>query len=111
MTREKFDSRRATFTVNVAHKYPSALEPHIFCVSYSHKKSGGIGEVWVNSVDDTEKRVNDDVKDFCVILSIALQYGASLDDIAKSIIRASKSGRAHGFMGAIIDALRKEPVG
>ena len=109
MTREKFPNRRSTVTVNVEHSYPSALAPRTFCISYSRLASGRIGEVWVNSVDGAEKRVNDDVRDTCVTLSRALQHGDSLEQICKSILRDAR-GRPHGFIGAVIDALRKEPI-
>jgi hypothetical protein len=107
MTREKFTARHDTLTVNIEHQYPSAMVPRTFCISYSPLPSGRIGEVWVNSVNGTEKQVNDDMRDTCVALSLALQYGSTLEQMSQSILRDNR-GRPQGFLGAVLDALRKE---
>ena len=107
--REKFATRHDTITVNVEHQYPSSQVPRTFCISYSPLPSGRIGEVWVNSVDGAERKVHDDLRDACILLSMALQYGATLEQLAKSMLRDAR-GRPHGVIGAILDALRKEPV-
>jgi len=107
MTREKFASRHDTITVNIEHQYPSAMVPRTFCISYSPLPSGRIGEVWVNSVNDTEKQVNVDTHDTCVTLSLALQHGCTLEQLSRSILRDNR-GRPQGFLGAVLDALRKE---
>jgi hypothetical protein len=109
MAREKFLARRATTTVEIRHRYPTSSDEHSFCISYSRLPSGRIGEVWVNTVDGAEKRVNDDVHDTCIAVSLALQYGAPLDQIGRSVLR-SERGRPHSFVGAIVDALKKEPM-
>ena len=110
MTREKFSTRHDTITVNVEHQYPSSQVPRTFCISYSPLPSGRIGEVWVNSVNGTEKQVNDDMRDTCIILSWLLQKVTSVEELSRSVQR-DKRGRPHGFIGAVLDALRKEPVG
>ena len=109
MTREKFPSRHDTTTVNVEHQYPSAMVPKTFCISHSLLPSESIGEVWVNQVNGTEKQVNVDMHDTCVILSFALQYGAPLEEISRGLLRDGR-GRPAGFMGAVLDFLKKEQM-
>lgn len=117
MAREKFAARRATTTLNVDHRYRDG-ETRQLCVSYSRlpkpgdhpaNPTGKIGEVWVNSVDGFEKRVNDDMRDACVAISKDLQNGDTLEFLSKSVLRDGR-GKPHGFLGSIVDALRKEPV-
>jgi hypothetical protein len=108
MAREKFESRRDTRTVNVDHRYPGS-DIRSFCISYSRLPSGRVGEVWVNSVNGYEKLVNDDVRDACIALSRSLQHGDTLEQISKSVLRDSR-GRPHGFVGSLVDMLKKEPV-
>lgn len=110
MTREKFQSRHDTITVDVEHRYPSAMVPRTFCISYSTLPSGRVGEVWVNSVDGAERKVHDDLRDACILLSFALQCGCTIEQLSRSMLRDSR-GRPNGVIGAITDALRKEPVG
>jgi hypothetical protein len=107
MTRESFATRHATTTVNIEHVYPNTVEPRSLSISYSSLPTGRVGEVWINAVNGTEKLVNDDMRDSCVTLSLALQHGSTLDGIAKSLLRDER-GRPHGFIGAVVDALRKE---
>ena len=108
MAREKFDWRRDTITINVTHEY-WAGGTRKFCISYSRLPSGKVGEVWVNAVNELEKTINDDVRDTCIALSRALQYGDTLEHIAKSIQRDAR-GKPQGYMGTIVDVLKKEPV-
>jgi|SRR6185312_1734434 len=108
MAREKFATRRGTITLNVPHRYRDG-DTRELCVSYSRLPSGRIGEVWVNNVDGYEKRVNDDMRDACIALSKDLQNGDTLEYLSKSVLRDAK-GKPHGFLGSVIDRLKKEPV-
>ena len=108
MSREKFSERRDTTTINVKHQYRGA-DDKTFCISYSRLPSGRIGELWVNSVNGYEKLVNDDIRDACVAVSKDLQNGDTVEQLAKSVLRDSR-GKAHGFLGSILDVLKKEPI-
>src|SRR6185312_17327838 len=108
MPREKFGWRRATETIEIPHRYPSGAE-HVLCVSLSRLPSGKIGEFWLNAVDGYEKRVNDDMRDACIAASKDLQNGDTLEYLSKSVLRDAK-GKPHGFLGSVIDRLKKEPV-
>lgn len=108
MAREKFSDRHAGITVDIQHKYRGSVLK-TYCVGYARLDDGRgrIGEVWLHAIDGHEKMVNDDMRDQCVILSQALQYGNTLEKAAKSVQR--EKGRPIGWMGTIIDALIKEP--
>ena len=43
-------------------------------------------------------------RDLAVVLSIALQYGATIEELAKSITR-DEDGNPRGIAGAILDAI------
>jgi hypothetical protein len=108
VSREKFSERRDTITLNVKHRYRGA-PPKIYCISFSMLPSGRVGELWVNSINGYEKLVNDDVRDACVAVSKDLQNGDTVEQLAKSVLRDSH-GKPHGWLGSILDALKKEPV-
>lgn len=109
MAREKFANRRATTTISFLHKYHGRGEPDTVCASFSRLPTGRIGEAWVNSINGFEKLVTDDLRDACILFSKDLQNGDSLEHLSKSVMRDGR-GRAHGLMGSLIDALRREPA-
>jgi len=106
IAREKFSNRHAATTVDIVHNYRGG-DDRKFSITYSRLPDGKIGEVWLNSINGHEKLINDDMRDSCVTLSRGLQYGDTLDKLAKSVLRDNR-GKPLGWMGAIIDALRKE---
>ena len=108
MSREKFPARRATTTITIEHTYRGA-DARSLCVSYSPLSDGRIGEIWINSVNGYEKLVNDDMRDACVAVSKDLQNGDTIERLAKSVMRDAR-GKAIGWLGATLDALRKEPI-
>lgn len=109
MAREKFSNRHAGTMVDIVHNYRGA-DPKTYCVGYARLDGGRgrIGEVWLHAIDGHEKKVNDDHRDQCVILSRSLQFGETLEQVAKSVQR--EKGKSIGWMGHIIDTLIKEPV-
>ena len=108
MSREKFPPRRATTTIQIEHTYRGS-DARALCASYSRLPDGRIGEIWINSVNGHEKLVNDDIRDACIAVSKDLQNGDTVEWLAKSVLRDSR-GRPHGWMGSVLDALKKEPV-
>ena len=106
LAREKFSNRHDARTIDVSHSYRGA-DDRTFSITYSRLSSGKIGEIWLNSINGHEKLINDDMRDSCVAISRGLQYGDSLDKLAKSVLRDNR-GKPLGWLGTVIDALKKE---
>jgi hypothetical protein len=65
---------------------------------------GAIREVFV-SCHKTTTAMDIAGRDIGTLISIALQYGASLDELAGAVCRDDK-GAPQGIAGAVLDALR-----
>lgn len=117
MLREKFSNRHGGMTIEVVHNYPGADE-RTFSVTYArlprlgdHPEipTGRIGELWANTVNGNDKLVNDDMPDTCAAVSRSLQYGETIESLARSMQRDNR-GKPIGWLGSVLDALKKEPV-
>ena len=106
-TREKFSNRHAGTTIEVAHNYRGA-DDRVFSITYARLPSGKIGELWINTINGVERLINDDMRDTCASVSRSLQFGETVEQLARSVLRDNK-GTALGWLGAILDALKKEP--
>ena len=103
MGRKKLPPRRATKTFEFEHSYPGA-EPRIFTASAGFYPDGKLGEAFVQLVNGNQKTVSVDAHDAAIVLSVALQHGADLKELGRAMLRG-EDGKAHGFMGSMIDAL------
>ena len=74
-----------------------------FTASVSRDSSGKVLELFLDN-HKAGSAVGTMVRDSAIILSFALQYGADLDAIRKSLCRDSQ-GRALGPVGAALDLL------
>ena len=117
MAREKFENRHAGTTIDVVHGYRGA-DKRVISVTYArlprpgdhpYIPTGRIGEFWVNTVDGNARGVNDDMPDTCLATSRSLQYGETVDQLARSVQRDDR-GKPIGWLGSILDALKKEPA-
>jgi len=106
--REKFSNRHGGTTIEVAHNYRGADE-RVLSVTYSRLPSGKIGELWLNTINGHEKLINDDMRDTCATVSRGLQYGDSIEQLARSVLRDSR-GKSLGWLGCVLDALKREPA-
>jgi hypothetical protein len=106
--REKLSNRHAVTTIEINHNYRGA-ENRIFSIAYSRMPSGKIAELWINTINDHEKLINDDMRDTCASVSRSLQYGETVEQLAKSVLRDNR-GKPLGWLGTVLDALKKEPV-
>jgi hypothetical protein len=102
MTRKRLPNRRAALTIEFEHVYPGS-EPRTFSATIGFYSGGKPAEVFLNSVDGTDKQVTVDAHDAAVLVSFALQYGADLRKMGQAMLR-DENGRAHGCMGAFCDA-------
>ena len=55
------------------------------------------------SLVDRRAKISVDALDAAVLISFALQYGATLEHMGAAMTRG-EDGTPHGFMGALIDA-------
>ena len=104
MIRARPPNRRGSLTIEVEHRSGLGVtEPFIVHVGAELNR---VREVFIshhklNATLDTLAR------DAGILLSIALQHGAALPDIARSLSRES-DGRAQTPFGSVVDALLKE---
>lgn len=105
MTRERLPDRRPAIGLSFEHRYPGA-DPRVFSatVGFYDAACTRPAEVFINSVNGTEKQVTVDHHDAAVALSIALQHGASLDEMGQAMLHGN-DGAAHGFLGSLAQAV------
>lgn len=115
--REKFDDRHAGITILVTHNYRGGDERDL-SITYSrlplpgdhpYRPTGRIGEIWVNTINEHEKLINDDMRDTCATTSRDLQNGDTVEKLSRSVLRDSR-GKPLGWLGTVLDALKKEPI-
>jgi hypothetical protein len=82
------------------------LERHHFTATIGFYPDGKIGEVFLtNSKHGNQLDTNS--RESAILLSFALQFGADINTIRKSLCRDSQ-GRALGPIGALLDLLAKD---
>jgi ribonucleoside-diphosphate reductase alpha chain len=74
-----------------------------FTASISHYRDGRVAECFIDN-HKAGSAVGTLVRDSAIILSFALQYGASLSEIGKALSRDS-AGRPLGPLGAAVDII------
>ena len=117
MTRVRLPNRRPGETFEFRHAYPGLWPLIVTATIGRNPEDGRIMEVFVNLVrteestwGGTDKQINVDAHDAAVILSIALQHGVDIDEIGHALLHG-EDGVAHGFIGALIDAVKAlEPI-
>lgn len=114
MNREKLPSRREGETLLVDHRHSPgtpAEQIETMVVSYSRYPDGRIGEVFVNCENRRSERSIGLWHDIGIIVSIALQRGATLSELSSAMSRGEINhlGRivevAQSPAGTLLDAL------
>lgn len=114
MNREKLPSRREGETLLVDHRHSpgtAAEQTETMVVSYSRYPDGRIGEVFVNCENRRSERSIGLWHDIGIIVSIALQRGATLSELSSAMSRGEINhlGRivevAQSPAGTLLDAL------
>src|SRR5262245_57115440 len=101
-TRHRLPNRRACHTFNFE------LEAHAFTASVGFFSDGRISELFLaNSKHGNHLDTN--ARDGAILLSFALQHGADIEAVRRSLCRDS-DGRALGPVGAALDLIA-ESVG
>lgn len=74
-----------------------------YAVNIGYYDDGSIGEVFING-GKSGQTAEAIARDGAILLSIALQYGVSLEDIKRAITRDSR-GEPLSIIGAVVDRL------
>jgi hypothetical protein len=105
VTRERLPDRRASIVFGFEHLTQSgAIFDYVARVGFY--PDGRPGEVFVDGRKLTTQ-ADIEAHDAAIILSFALQHGASLDEVGAALLRG-ESGEPHGVMGALVDAIKRE---
>ena len=100
--RRALPARRSSETFEI--DFGGLAKGHTITVSFYD--DGTLGEVFINGGKSGEQ-VEAIARDGAVLLSIALQYGASLDTIHHAITRDSQD-QPQSIVGAVVDRLVQE---
>ena len=104
MAREPLNGRRLTQTFDMAYTdMSSGAVVGRVTVSVGHYVDGRIGEVFV-STNKIGTMFDTSARDAAVLISVALQHGASLATLRKSLTE-SANGAAEGRAGQMLDAM------
>ena len=99
MTRRTLPQRRRSETFEIAF---GGLNKH-HTITLGYYDDGTLGEVFINGGKSGEQ-VEAIARDGAVLLSLALQYGAEIENI-KSAITRDEQGAPSSVVGAVIDQL------
>lgn len=119
--RERLPERRESEAVEVVHRWAAGTAQEIgepLLVTIGRYPDGRVGEVFIDSVAAARgrlaTRVTDLQKDLAVLISIALQHGAPLEELRAAVGRAEVNimGRVQHLpatiAGTVLDALVEE---
>lgn len=100
--RERLPMRRGSKRIDFVHTTPALAQLNL-TATIGFYEDGRPGEVFLNTT-----KVGTDfdtaTKDAAILLSFALQYGATLEDIRSSMTRDAQ-GKPEGVMGTLLDLL------
>lgn len=112
--RNRLEDRRATETVEVTHRTPDSVQQE-FVMGIGRYSDGRIAEVWVDIPWSGKAQMSLSTlaaKDAALIISIALQHGATVEELLAGIGRSEVNhlGRMiempHTIIGTILATLR-----
>lgn len=101
MTRNRLPNARPCITFTMPDPNPNSTLRYDISAGLHH---GAIREVFV-SCHKTTTAMDIAGRDIGTLISIALQYGATLDELAAAMCRDDQ-GKAQGIAGAVLDALK-----
>ena len=100
MTRQRLPARRRSFTFDLEHNGAR----HVVCVGlYDGDRAG---EVFVGG-GKTGSHVDGLLSDAAVLISIALQHGVGIGDMASAMAREGDGKTPSSVIGAALDAAAK----
>lgn len=105
--RENLPTRRRSETVRLEHLNPDTGFPlHHYHATIGYYDDGRPGEIFLDWKDMSAPLANL-ARDAALVLSIAIQYGAPIEVLRKSVGR-TESGLPHTVIGTALDLLAKE---
>lgn len=106
MTRHRLPNRRPSVTLPVTWRTDAGEQYFTLTAGYD-PATGVLAEVFYSDGQKTGSQVQHGVQDACVIISVALQHGVTVAELARSIGRVPMAGTctAASPIGAILDAL------
>jgi hypothetical protein len=105
VTRERLPNRRAALIVGFTHITPAG-QAFDFTAHVGFYPDGRPGEVFVDA-EHLSSQTDVEAHDAAIVLSFALQHGASLGKISAALLRG-EHGEPHGVMGSLADAIKRE---
>jgi len=99
MTRRTLPQRRSCETFDIEF---GGLDGG-YTVTLGYYADGNLGEVFING-GKSGQTVEAIARDSAVLLSLALQYGAELENIRSAITR-NERGEPYSIVGAVVDRL------
>jgi hypothetical protein len=106
MTRRRLPNRRAAENIEIANPIQPGSKVRFVISIGRDPETGALAEVFVNS-SDVNSVVDIAARDAATLISIALQHGATVDELASAMARGEQ-GEAHGMAGALLDVMRAE---
>lgn len=108
MTRQHLPNRRPSMTVRAVWK--SEMAEHPFHVTAGFEpESGAIREVFYADGQRTGSNLRDTVQDACILISLLLQHGATLEEIGRNLSVVRLFGEVHPatIVGVIVAKLKE----
>lgn len=105
MTRERLPDRRAAIIVGFSH-VTQAGHLFNFTAHVGFYPDGRPGEVFVDG-EKLTTHTDIEAHDAAIVLSFALQHGATLEEIGAALLRG-ENGEPHGVLGSLTDAIKRE---
>lgn len=106
MTRTRLPDRRPSVNLPVVWRTDTGEQQFVLTAGYS-PDTGALAEVFYSDGQKTGSQLQHTVQDACVLISVALQHGVTVAELARSIGRVPLYGAtaAASPIGAILDAL------
>jgi hypothetical protein len=104
MTRERLPNRRAALTYTIPGPDPSMAFEYDVSVGFQGE---AVREVFV-SCHKTTTAMDIAGRDIGTLISIALQYGAEVKELASAMCR-DEGGAPQGIAGAVLDSMEQVP--
>ena len=101
--RERLPLARSALAFGFTHTTPSGQRFN-FTGRIGFYPDGRVGEVFVDG-EKLASQTDVEAHDAAILLSFALQFGATLDEIGPALLRAA-DGHPEGVMGTLVDAIQ-----
>lgn len=99
------DNRRRGLTIDVAHGPPAARQ--FYAVNVGMLKDGSPIEIFISVKKKAGSDVEAVVRDCAILASLAIQYGAPLEELRAAVTR-DDDGSAATVIGSALDAILEE---